>query len=51
MKQAFAMAETNNFHLTAGEDLVAQDAKPLVVERIPIAELIFTTQDRQPIFS
>jgi hypothetical protein len=43
-------ARSPNFHLTTAERAFAKNAKPFVIERIPVAELIFTAQDRQSIF-
>ena len=43
------IAYAANFHLAAVKFSFADDAKTLVVERVPVSESIFSAQDREAI--
>jgi hypothetical protein len=47
----FTIGKATDFDLTSVEFSLAQDPKPLIIERIPAPESILATQSPQSIFS
>jgi len=45
----FTIAKAPDFDLTSIELSLAQDTKPLIIQRVPAPELILGTQDRETI--
>ena len=45
----FAFDQAVDFHLTAVESFLADNAEAPVIERSPVSRSIFITKDRQPI--
>jgi hypothetical protein len=50
MQLMFTIAKATDFDLTSIEPSLAKDTNPLIIERIPVLELVLGTQDRKSIF-